>query len=131
MKLPQADPQAVGLNIVNKGFETFNLKIGSLTISPNYIEAFLVIFLIFFLILAVARMHRLFIHWSFKGAIGGVLIGFVLCLIIEGFFVVSGSTILTSALGWKNAPKPIQNVLDAGRSQFVKVLGASTQSCNP
>ena len=79
----------------------------------------------------MARMHRLFIHWSFKGAAGGVLMGFVLCLIIEGFFMVSGSTILTSALGWKNAPKPVQVVLDAGREHFTKVLGASTQNCKP
>jgi hypothetical protein len=131
MNLSNTNPQAVGEAIINKGFETFSFKIGSLTISPNYMVATLIVFLIFFLILAMARMHRLFINWSFKGAAGGVLIGFLLCLIIEGFFMVSGSTILTSAFGWKNAPKPIQNVLDAGRSHFVKVLGASTEVCNP
>lgn len=131
MNLSKANPQAIGENILNKGFETFSFKLGSLTISPNYIEAALIVFLIFFLILAMARMHRLFVHWSFKGAGMGVLLGFVLCLIVEGFFLVGGSTILTTALGWKNAPKPVQNVLDAGRAQFVKVLGTSTQNCTP
>lgn len=131
MNLPKPNPQAIGENLINKGFETFSFKVGTLTISPNYIEAGLIVLLIFFLLIAMARMHRLFVNWSFKGAGMGVFLGFILCLIVEGFFMVSGSTILTSVLGWKNAPKPIQNVLDASRSQFVKVLGASTQNCKP
>lgn len=131
MNIGKPDPQAIGASILDQGFKTFSFKIGSLTISPNYLEAILIVVLIFFLIIAMARMHRLFINWSFKGAGMGVLLGFILCLILEGFFVLGGSTILTSTLGWKNAPKPIQVALDSGREHFSKVLGAQTQICTP
>ncbi len=131
MNVPKPDPAAIGASIIDQGFKTFSFKIGSLTISPNYLEAFLIVLLIFFLIMAMARMHRLFINWSFKGALAGIFLGFVLALILEGFFILGGSSILTRTLGWKNAPKPIQNVLDAGKSEFVKVLGAQTQNCTP
>jgi len=30
-------------------------------------------------------------------------------------------------VGWKNAPKPILNVLDAGRDKLVDVLGVTDQ----
>lgn len=134
MNIPRPDTAAIGGNIIEGAFKTFTFKVGSLTISPNYIEAVLIVLLIFMLLFAMARMHRLFIDWSFKGAAMGVLVGFVLALVIEGFFIVGGSTFLTRTLGWKNAPKPVQNVLDAGRAQFIKVLGASTsdsQNCRP
>ena len=120
--------------ILEQAFKTFSFKVGSLTISPNYIEAVLVVLLIFMLVFAMARMHRLFIDWSFKGAAMGVLVGFFLALVVEGFFIVGGSTVLTRTLGWKNAPKPIQTFIDSGRSEFIKVLGASTsetQNCKP
>ena len=49
--------------------------------------------------------------------------GFVITLILEGFFILSGRTILTEVLGWKNAPKPISVALDAGRNRLRNVLG--------
>lgn len=101
-------------------FRTFSFKIGGFTLSPNYITAFLLIMLIFMLVFTMARMHHLFIKWSFKGSAMGVLIGFVLALVIEGFFIVSGSTVLTATLGWKNAPKPIANLLDESRVKLQK-----------
>lgn len=120
--------------ILNQAFKTFTFKIGSLSISPNYIEAALIVLLIFMLVFAMARMHRLFIDWSFKGAAMGVLVGFFLALVIEGFFIIGGSSVLTKTLGWKNPPKFLQVGLDAGRAQFIKVLGAQTsdsQNCKP
>ncbi len=102
-------------NLLTAAFSTFNLKLGSLTISPNYITAFFVILLIFLLIFSFARMHRLFVHWSFKGGVIGVLLGVLLTLTIEGFFIMSGSTVLTAALGWKNAPKPVAKLLDESK----------------
>ena len=121
--------QEAGYKVILGGLKTFDLKIGGLTISPNYIEAILIVLLIFMLLFAMARMHRLFINWSFKGAAMGVLLGFVLALILEGFFILGGSTILTSTLGWKNAPKPFKNALDYGRAQMVQVLGSSVENC--
>jgi hypothetical protein len=112
-------------NIISTAFKTFSFKIGNFTISPNYIQAILILLLIFMLVFTMARMHHMFIRWSFKGAIVGVLIGFLLALIVEGFFIVGGSTILTATLGWKNAPKPIAKVLDDSRS---KLQGAVCES---
>jgi hypothetical protein len=66
-------------------------------------------------------------EWSFKGASFGVFLGFLLALILEGFLLVGGRTVLTDVLGWKTAPKPISNALDAGRSQLISVLGVSKE----
>jgi phosphoglycerol transferase MdoB-like AlkP superfamily enzyme len=109
---------------LNRGFE-FN--VGNLTVSPTYLEAGAIIFLIFVLILTLAQVRRHFLDWSFKGAFFGLFFGFVLALILEGFLVLSGRTAVTEILGWKNAPKPIANVLDAGRARLVKVLGAQAE----
>lgn len=110
-------------------FKTFDFNVGGMTISPNYLEAGAIIMLLFLLVLALARMRHLFIKWSFKGVGMGVLVGFFLALVVEGFFVVGGSTMLTTLLGWKNAPKPLQNALDASRSEMIKVLGVETENC--
>ena len=103
-------------------FKTFSFKIGNFTISPNYISAFLIILLIFMLVFTMARMHHMFIKWSFKGSAMGVLIGFVLALIVEGFFLVGGSTILTAVFGWKNAPKPVAKLLDDSKGKLQRYV---------
>lgn len=56
-----------------------------------------------------------------------LVIGFVLAVIVEGFLMLSGRTAFTEILGWKNAPKPIEVALDAGRGRLIKVLGDSTE----
>jgi hypothetical protein len=104
--------------VIETVFKTFSFKIGGLTISPNYLQAILILLLIFMLVFTTARMHHLFIKWSFKGAAMGVLVGFVLALVVEGFFLVSGTTVLTATLGWKNAPKPISKILDESRTKL-------------
>ncbi|MEK7497857.1 MAG: hypothetical protein AAB656_02975 [Patescibacteria group bacterium] len=124
------DFEAVKYSIFNSLFKTFDLKIGSLTISPNYLMAGAILILLFLLIYMMAHMRHLFIKWSFKGAGMGVLVGFFLALVLEGFFIVGGSTMLTTLLGWKTAPKPLQNALDAGRSEMIKVLGVETECKN-
>jgi len=53
--------------------------------------------------------------------------GFLLALILEGFLILSGRTLFTEIVGWKNAPKPILNALDAGRNKLVDVLGVTDQ----
>jgi len=35
--------------------------------------------------------------------------------------------VVTEILGWKSAPKPILNVLEAGRNKMVSVLGVSDE----
>lgn len=82
-----------------------------------------IIILVFLLILTIAQVRRHYVNWSFKGGLFGIFFGFLLALILEGFLLIGGKTVVTGVLGWKNAPKPISVALDAGRSKLVQVLG--------
>ncbi len=109
------------LNIVNK---TFNFKVGQVDIDPTYWQAAVILFLLFLLVLTLARMRYLFLHWSLgKSSIAMVFWGFLLALIVEGFLLIGGRTLLTELIGWRNPPKPISTALDAGRAKLVNVLG--------
>ena len=109
--------------ILGKGFQ-FNL--GNLEISTSYVQAGLLIFLLFLLVLSLAQFRRHLLTWSIKGALFGVFFGFLLALIFEGFLIIGGKTAITEIIGWKSAPKPLLNVLEAGRSRLVDVLGVTT-----
>jgi len=111
---------------VNFLFRTVNLNFGKFSFSPSYLQAGLIILLLFVLILTLAQMRRHFFSWSIKGAVFGLFMGFLLALILEGFLVIGGRTAVTEVLGWKNAPKPIQIALDKGQERLVKVLGIKT-----
>ena len=100
-----------------------NLNLGNIKVSPSYIQAGVIIVLLFFLVLSLANLRRHFLRWSVKGSIFGVFWGFILALILEGFLIIGGRTVLTEIVGWKNAPKPLVNVLDAGKEKLVEVLG--------
>ncbi len=107
---------------------TFNLKFGNINISPQYWQAGLIVFLLFLLLLSLARLRYLYVHWALgKSAVAMMFWGFALTLILEGFLLVGGRTLLTEILGWKNAPKPISTALDAGRDKLVKVLGVTEE----
>jgi len=106
---------------------SFNVPVGKFTLSVSYLEVGVVIFLIFLLITMMAQFRRHFVDWSLKGAVFGVFFGFLLALLMEGFLIIGGKTALTSVLGWKNAPVPLQAALDAGRGQLIQVLGIQTQ----
>jgi len=114
------------LNLINKSFGTYTIR--GIDIEPTYWEAGAIVFLIFLLILTMARVRYLFIHWSIsKPSISMIFWGFLLALILEGFLIIGGRTMLTEVLGWKNAPKPISTVLDVGRSKLVEVLGINKE----
>lgn len=103
-----------------------SFQIGQLTFAPNVLTAGAIILLLFFLVLTMAQVRRHFMDWSAKGAFFGIFLGFLLALIIEGFFIVGGRTVLTTTLGWKNAPKPIQIALDQGKDKLREVLGVNS-----
>ena len=113
--------------IIQVLFKTFDLNIGNFTISPTYWQAGAIVFLIFALIITLATVRHHYLEWSFRGTWVGLVIGIFLTLIVEGFLLLSGRTALTVFLGWKNAPKPIQNVLDQGKSKLVDVLGVTRE----
>ncbi len=107
--------------------DAIDLNFGGYSFSPSILQAGAVVFLVFLLLLSLAQVRRHFIDWSLKGALFGIFIGFFLALILEGFLVIGGRTALTEVLGWKNAPKPIANVLDAGREKLVDILGVKDE----
>ncbi len=110
---------------INTGSVSFN--IGNLLFAPTYLQAFAIVFLLFMLVFSLARIRRLYVNWSLKGASTMLFMGFMLALVIEGFLIIGGRTALTEILGWKNAPKPIQTALDSGRERLVDVLGVTEE----
>ena len=104
---------------------TFNVPLGGYVFAPSYLHAAAIVFLLFLLVLTLAQVRRHFLNWSIKGGIFGIALGFFLALILEGFMVIGGKTVVTEILGWKNAPKPILTALEAGRSKLVNVLGVT------
>lgn len=107
--------------------KTFSFNLGKFNISTSYIQAGAIVVLLFLLVLLMAQMRRHFMNWSFKGALFGIFWGFLLALIFEGFLIIGGKTAVIEILGWKNAPKPLLTVLDAGRNKLVDVLGVNTE----
>ncbi|MBI4153412.1 hypothetical protein HY503_00215 [Candidatus Woesebacteria bacterium] len=107
--------------------KSFQFNLGNLNISTSYVQAGVIIVLLFLLVLSLASFRRHLLGWSIKGAFFGLFFGFLLALIFEGLLIVGGRTAITELVGWKNAPKPIQTVLDAGRNKLVQVLGVSQE----
>jgi hypothetical protein len=97
-----------------------------MTISPNLIQALIIVVLLFLMIYTLGHLRHTYLDWSIKGILPGLSFGFILAVILEGLLLVGGKTILTETLGWKNAPKPISNALDAGRNGLSSVLGVSS-----
>ena len=97
--------------------KTFNFKLGNLDIAPTYWQAIAIVFLLFLLVFTLARVRYLYIHWSLgKNSIAFLFWGFILALILEGFLIIGGKTVLTEVLGWQDVPKPINTALDLGRN---------------
>lgn len=111
--------------------ETALVKAQSLTsglafnFGSSYLKAGIIIALVFSLVVVLALTRRHFLDWSIKGASFGILIGFSLALILEGFLLLGGRTAFTELLGWKDPPKPVRYVLDLGRDRMAEVLGKS------
>ncbi len=103
-------------------FGEFSLP-GGFVFAPSYLQAGLIVFCLFLLILTFGMLQHRYNHWTIKGILPGVGLGFFLALLIEAVLLVGGRTMFTELLGWKDAPKPISNALDASRSRLVDVLG--------
>lgn len=105
----------------------FDYQIGKVSFAPSYLQAGAIVFLLFLLVLTFARLRRLYVHWSLKGAFSMIFLGFLLAIVIEGFMIIGGRTMFTEILGWKNPPKPISHALDLGREKLVDVLGITDE----
>lgn len=91
--------------------------------STGYLQAGIILVLLFILVLSLAQLRRHFVDWSFKGAIFGIFFGFLLALALGGFLIIGGKTALTGVLGWRNPPKPVAEALETGRQKLIQVLG--------
>lgn len=115
------------LQFLNRTFGIYRIK--GIEIAPTYWQAFAIIFLIFLLILTLARLRHLYVHWSVsKPSLSMIFWGFLLAIILEGFLFIGGKSFLTLVLGWKNVPKPISTALDIGRERLRSVLGTSQEA---
>jgi hypothetical protein len=111
----------------NRLFQTvgdFNLP-GGFVFSPTYLQAGLIVFCLFLLILTFGMLQHRYTHWTIKGVMPGVALGFTLAFLIEAVLLVGGRTIFTELIGWKDAPKPISNALDVSRERLADVLGVN------
>jgi len=115
------------MNPVQSLSQSFNFNVGKLSLSTSYIQAGAIVVLLFLLVLSMASFRRHLIGWSLRGALFGLFFGFLLALIFEGFLIIGGKTAITELVGWKNAPKPIANLLDSGRTKLVQVLGVTQE----
>ena len=114
------------LKLLNKSFGTYNIK--GIDVEPTYWMAIAIVFLIFLLLLTVARVRYLYVHWNLsRTSLAFLFYGFLFALILEGFLVIGGRTLFTEILGWENAPKPISTFLDTGRQKLVNVLGITEE----
>lgn len=107
--------------------KSFDFNIGKFSLPVTYLEAGATIFLLFILVLLMAKFRRHYVDWSLKGGVVGIFFGFLFALVLEGFLIIGGRTAVTEVMGWKNAPKPILLVLDSGRSKLIQVLGIQDQ----
>ena len=105
----------------------FDYQIGNVYFSPSYFHAGAIVLLLFLLILSFARLRRLYLHWSLKGAASMITLGFIFAIIIEGFFILWVKPLVTELLGWKNPPKPIGRALDVSKDKLVDVLGETDE----
>lgn len=114
------------LRFLNKSFGTYNIK--GVYVEPTYWMAIVIVILIFLLLMTIARVRYLYVHWNLsKTSLSFLFYGFLFALIIEGFLILSGRTLFTEILGWKNAPKPISTLLETGREKLVDVLGVTEE----
>ncbi len=114
------------INYANTPLPTFSVY--GVEVYPTYWEAATIVLLIFLLIFTLARMRYLYVHWHLsKTSLAMMFWGFVLTVIIEGFLWLSGRTVLTTMLGWKNPPKPVAATLSTGREHLREVLGETAE----
>lgn len=110
----------------NYATKTFAFTIKGVELAPTYWQAGLIVFLLFLIVLSLARMRHLYMHWSLKSFLPAMAFGFILAFAIELLLFLNGTSVVTGILGWENAPKPISTALDVGRQELKQVLGDET-----
>ena len=105
-----------------KSIGVYNVK--GLEIEPRIWQAVAIGVLLFLLVFTLARLRYLYVHWNLsKNSLSFLFYGFILALILEGFLIISGKSLLIEVIGWKNPPKLISTALDIGKEKLINVLG--------
>ena len=115
------------MGVIQNLWSKFLSFFSNISVSSIYIKVVAIIVLLFLLILSLASVRKHFVKWSMKGGLIGLFFGFLLALLLEGFLLIGGKTVITEALGWRNAPKPITTALDLGRNKLINVLGITDE----
>lgn len=103
-------------------------SVGGIDLEFTLWMVIVLVILAFMLFFTIARVRYLYVHWNLsKTSISFLFYGFLFALILEGVFIISGRTMFTEILGWKNAPKPISALLDTSRKKLVDVLGITEE----
>lgn len=110
------------MQFVQDFFQNIISFVSNFAVAPRYIQAGVILVLIFLLIVSLAQFRQHFVKWSMKGGLIGLFFGVVLTLILEGFLLISGRTALISLLSWRNAPKPVSTILDIGKEKFTNII---------
>lgn len=99
--------------------------------SPSFLQAAIIVVLVFLLAITLgfARQHML--TWSFKGAHFGFLFGIIFILILEAIFLVGGRTALFEASSNQRIPPNLRSFVEQGRKNLVGVLGLSVEQIPP
>lgn len=114
------------LLLINKSIGVYEVR--GLYIEPTYWQVAAIVFLLFLMLLTLARMRYLYVHWHMgRQNISMLFWGFLLALLFEGLLIISGRTMFSEVVGWKNAPKPISTILDITRNKLVAVLGITSE----
>jgi hypothetical protein len=107
------------LNLQNLSF--------SKNLSQNDTKAVVIVVLVFFIILVLAKMSRSYMEWYMSNWMIFLILGFILAIFVEGLFLVGGKTIFTEILKIKRAPRPVQRVIDSGRNRLFEVVCSEDQ----
>lgn len=92
------------------------------SLSVNDTKAIIVVFFLFLTLLLLAKMSRSYLSWYMSGWFIWLFLGFLLAVLVEGLLLVSGRTIFTEVLSLENAPRPVQEFIDAGRYRLTDVV---------
>ncbi len=118
-------PQPVQV-VVEKLFQAIPISLPG-GIAFSYIQAILIVVMLFLLIYTLGHLRHTYVGWSVKGILPGLTFGFALAIILEGLFLIGGKTVFSELIGWKDAPKPVSAVLDASREKIIDVLGVEDE----
>ncbi|HWA52370.1 MAG TPA: hypothetical protein VG895_04945 [Patescibacteria group bacterium] len=57
-----------------------------------------------------------------SGILNGILSGFILGIVLEGFLIINNRTAILSLLSVENAPEPIQNIINRSKQEVINVM---------